>query len=256
MQPVIDIRGLGNCFAGRWVHKKLSFQVMPGEVVAIVGGSGAGKTTLLRSILMLQQPTEGQIHVFGHNVVDCDEKVAYEVRRRWGVLFQHGALFSSMTVLENIMFPMKEFTALTSDMRCELAMIKLVMSGLDPSSAHLYPAELSGGMRKRAALARALALDPELLILDEPTSGLDPKSASEFDRLVIELKNSLQLSMIMVSHDPDSLWCVADKVAFVGDGQVLAMESMAHLIKNPHPLIRAYFDSERLRRQAEVSDGR
>lgn len=255
MAPIIDITSLGNRLNGIWVHKGLNFCVEPRQVVAIVGGSGSGKTTLLRSILMLQKPQEGSVKVFGHELVGCSERVAYEIRRRWGVLFQQGALFSSLTVLQNVMFPLKEFTRLDPSLMHELAMIKLVMTGLSPSCAHQYPAELSGGMRKRVALARALALDPELLLLDEPTSGLDPKSASEFDQLVIDLQNSLQLTMVMVSHDPDSLWTVADQVAFIGEGRVLAMDSMASLVKNPNPLIQAYFNSPRLRARPAVMNG-
>ncbi len=244
--PLIDVEDLGNFLGGQWVHKHLNFQVDPQTIVAIVGGSGSGKTTLLRSILMLQQPTEGSIKIFGQEVVDCDQDSAYRIRKRWGVLFQQSALFSSLTVLENVMFPLKVFTELDEHARTEIAMLKLVMTGLPLDAANRYPAELSGGMKKRAALARALARDPELLILDEPTSGLDPKSAGDFDDLIIKLKNSLQLTIVMVSHDPESLWKVADKVAFIGDGRVLAMEPMERLVKRRHPKIQEYFSSPRL----------
>lgn len=245
-EPIIAVTDLGNFLGGQWVHKHLNFEVEPQTIVAIVGGSGSGKTTLLRTILMLQAPTEGSIKLFGQEVVGCDPDTAYTIRKRWGVLFQQSALFSSLTVLENVMFPLKVFTELDFHARKEIAMLKLAMSGLPPDAANRNPAELSGGMKKRAALARALARDPELLILDEPTSGLDPKSAGDFDELIVKLKNSLQLTIVMVSHDPESLWKVADKVAFVGDGRVLAMEPMDRLVKRRHPKIQEYFSSPRL----------
>lgn len=245
-EPIIAVSDMGNCLGGQWVHKHLDFVVEPQTIVAIVGGSGSGKTTLLRAILMLQQPTEGSIRLFGQEMIGCDRSTADAIRRRWGVLFQQSALFSSLTVLENVMFPLKVFTELDDHARMEIALLKLVMAGLPADVANRYPSELSGGMKKRAALARALARDPELLILDEPTSGLDPKSASDFDELIVKLKNSLHLTIVMVSHDPASLWQVADKVAFIGDGRVLAMEPMDKIMQRRHPKIREYFSSSRL----------
>ncbi len=244
--PIIAMNDLGNYLGGQWVHKHLNFEVRPQTIVAIVGGSGSGKTTLLRSILLLQKPTEGSIKLFGHEMIGCDADVANQVRYRWGVLFQQSALFSSLTVLENVMFPLRVFTKLDHNDCLEIALLKLVMTGLPLDAANRYPSELSGGMKKRAALARALARDPELLILDEPTSGLDPKSAGDFDELIVKLKNSLQLTIVMVSHDPASLWKVADEVAFVGDGRVLAVDPMSRLVKRKHPKIREYFSSPRL----------
>ncbi|MDF1795596.1 MAG: ATP-binding cassette domain-containing protein [Coxiellaceae bacterium] len=256
MAAVIDVHDLGNYLGGQWVHKHLDFAVEQQTIVAIVGGSGSGKTTLLRSILMLQQPQEGSIKLFGEEVVNCSPVTAYNIRRRWGVLFQQSALFSSLTVLENVMFPLKVFTQLDERSRIEIALLKLVMTGLPADAADRYPSELSGGMKKRAALARALARDPELLLLDEPTSGLDPKSASDFDELILKLKNSLKLTIVMVSHDPTSLWDVADKVAFMGEGRVLAMEPMQQLVKKRHPKIREYFSSPRLQQSsASVTGG-
>lgn len=247
--PIVAIKDMGNCLGGQWVHKHLNFVVEPQTCVAIVGGSGSGKTTLLRTILMLQPPTEGSLKLFGQEAINCSPDTASNIRKRWGVLFQQSALFSSLTVLENVMYPLQEFTKLDQQACAEIALLKLVMAGLPVDAADRYPSELSGGMKKRAALARALARDPELLILDEPSSGLDPKSASDFDELIIKLKRSLQLTIIMVSHDPASLWSVADRVAFVGDGRVLAMEPMAELVKRRHPKIQEYFSSPRL--QAE-----
>ncbi len=246
METIIEVKDLGNYIGGQWVHKHLNFNVERESIVAIVGGSGSGKTTLLRSILMLQQPEEGSIKLFGKEAINCDSEDAFNIRRRWGVLFQQSALFSSLTVLENVMFPLKVFTQLDVHARMEIALLKLVMTGLPADAVERYPSELSGGMKKRVALARSLARDPELLILDEPTSGLDPKSASDFDALILKLKNSLKLTIVMVSHDPASLWDVADKVAFVGEGRVLAMEPMQQLVKKRHPKIREYFSSPRL----------
>lgn len=252
---IIDIKNLGNYFAGTWVHKHLDFSVQQGEIVAIVGGSGAGKTTLLRTILMLQQPRQGEVNVFGIDVMKASYKLRHQVQRRWGVLFQQSALFSSLTVLENVMFPMIEFTKLSKKLCIDMAMMKIAMAGLAPDVAYRYPDELSGGMKKRAALARALAMDPELLLLDEPTSGLDPKSASDFDQLILELRASLNLTIVMVSHDTDSLWAVADRVAFLGQQRVLAMSPMQELVHNPQPLIQEYFTSARMLAKQGVQNG-
>lgn len=243
MTDVININDLGNQLAGTWVHRHLNFSVKAREIVAIVGGSGAGKTTLLRSIMMLQQPSEGSVTVFGEELVGCSPAVANSVRHRWGILFQQSALFSALTVLENIMMPLKEFTALDSEAREGLALLKLKLVGLPIDAANKSPAELSGGMKKRAALARALALDPALLLLDEPTSGLDPKGAYEFDHLINSLRDSLDLTVVLVSHDVSSLWRLADKVAFLGEKRVIACEPMKTLVKNPHTMIQEYFVS-------------
>ncbi len=244
-ENVIEISGLRNFLGGNWVHNLLSLRVHRGEIYSIVGGSGSGKTTLLRSILMLQKPVSGQIKVFGCNILNAKAKERTAIQKRWGVLFQQGALFSSLTVLENILFPLQEFTKLTPSLMNEIAMMKLSLTGLPADSANKLPGELSGGMRKRAALSRAIALDPELLFLDEPTSGLDPKGAEAFDDLIMGLKAALNLTIVMVSHDLDSLWDVSDRVAFIGEGKVLAEASMKELVKNPHPLIQNYFKGKR-----------
>jgi len=238
---IIDIQNLQNCFSGQWVHKDVNLNIRKGEIVAIIGGSGSGKTTVIRSILMLLKPTAGKITVFGQDISTLNETERDALRRRWGMLFQHSALFSSMTVLENIIFPMQEFTDLSPAFMQELALLKIAMVGLSPEAAYKYPSELSGGMQRRAAAARAIAMDPELLFLDEPTTGLDPRSARLFDDLVLFLRKSLQLTIVMISHDIESLRKATDRILFVGEGKVLAAEPYEKIIKNPHPLIAEYF---------------
>lgn len=240
-QPIIEIQGLKNFLGGQWVHSDVNLTVEKGEIIAIIGGSGSGKTTILRCLLMLLKPTEGQIKVFGEDILNIDEVKAVQLRRRWGMLFQHSALFSALTVLENVMFPIKEFTQLDHDFIRELALLKIVLTGLPVEAAGKFPSELSGGMQRRAATARALAMDPELLFLDEPTTGLDPRSARLFDELVVFLKNALNLTIVMVSHDIESLKRTTDRVAFVGEGKILAVEPIKDLMKNKHPLIVDYF---------------
>jgi len=242
---IIEVSQLKNNLGGTWVHDGLNMTAKRREILAIAGGSGSGKTTLLRSMLMLLQPTAGSIRVFDIEVTDCDAAQARAVQRRWGVMFQQNALFSSLTVLENVMFPMEEFTNLNRKTRKEYALLKIILAGLSLDAAAKYPAELSGGMLKRAALARAIALDPELVFLDEPTSGLDPVSAEKFDELVLYLRDILGLTIIMVTHDLDSLWRVTDKVVFLGEGKVLAEGNMHELIKQDHPIIKAYFTGAR-----------
>lgn len=240
-EPVIEIKDLKNFLGSNWVHDGLDLTVNRGEIIAVAGGSGCGKTTVVRSILMLHRPTSGSIHVFGTDVLRCSAKEAKAIRHRWGMLFQQSALFSSMTVLENVMFPLREFTHLELPFIAELAKLKISLVGLPIDAGSKYPAELSGGMLRRAAAARALALDPELLFLDEPTSGLDPKSAQDFDSLILKLRDSLGLTIVIISHDIDTLSRVADKVAFIGEGKVLALMPFDALIKQPHPLIKDYF---------------
>lgn len=252
--PLINVEHLSNCLSGSWVHKNLHFDVYPREIIGIVGGSGSGKTTLLRSILMLLKPTSGNIHVFDVDITRCSKEEARAVQHRWGVMFQQNALFSSMTVLENVMFPLRVFTQIPLAIQRDIALFKIALTGLPTeSAAYKYPSELSGGMKKRAALARALALDPELLFLDEPTSGLDPESADEFDQLILELRRNLHLTLVMVTHDLDSLWGITDRVAFLGEGQVLAEQPIADLMNNPHPLIQHYLGGSRgaIRRNAK-----
>lgn len=250
---VIEIKNLGNYLGERWVHQGLNLTVHKGEIVAIIGPSGCGKTTLLRSILMLHQQTEGSIKLFGVDTIDSNESEKLAIRQRIGVMFQSGALFSSLTVLENILYPLAEFTRLCHTEIEKIALLKLAMVGLEMDAATKYPSELSGGMKKRAAAARSLALDPELLFLDEPTAGLDPKSAGELDSLILHLRNSLGITIVMVTHDLDTLWRVPDRVIYLGEGKVLAAVSMQEMEKQEHPLIRDYFSGPRAQTRAEMA---
>ena len=245
--PIIKVSHLQNRYGDHWVHKDVNMTVKKGEIIAIIGGSGCGKTTLLRSILCLLTPTAGDISVFGVNVVHASDNLLLSVQKRWGVMFQSGALFSSLTVMQNILYVLDEYVDLTQKAKIELAKIKIALSGLEPEAANKYPSELSGGMRKRAALARAIALDPELIFLDEPTAGLDPKSAEDLDQLVLDLRDNLGLTFVMVTHDMDTLWTVPDRVIFIGEGRVLADKPMLQLSQDEHPLIQSYFSGQRAR---------
>ncbi|STX52505.1 putative ABC transport system ATP-binding protein [Legionella busanensis] len=241
-EPIIEIKGLKNNLGGQWVHSDVNLTVNQGEILAIIGGSGTGKTTILRSLLMLLKPTAGSLKIFGHDLATLSPQEAFRIRQRWGMLFQHSALFSAITVLENVMFPMKEFTSLDTQFMQELAMLKIALVGLPKEAAGKFPAELSGGMQRRAAAARAIAMDPELLFLDEPTTGLDPHSARLFDDLILFLRDTLNLTVVMVSHDMESLKRITDRIAFVGDGQVLSVAPLNELMENQHPLIADYFE--------------
>ena len=252
---IIDVQHLKNYLGGHWVHTDVNFTVKREEIIAIIGGSGCGKTTLLRSILRLLMPTGGDISVFDTDVINASEKNLLSVQKRWGVMFQSGALFSSLTVLENIMYVLDEYAALSHRSKKELAKLKIAMSGLEPDAAYKYPSELSGGMRKRAALARAIALDPELIFFDEPTAGLDPKSAGDLDDLILEMRKNLGLTFVMVTHDLDTLWYVPDRVIFLGEGKVLADQPMVQLHKNTHPAIQSYFSGHRSRSQGDKHAG-
>jgi phospholipid/cholesterol/gamma-HCH transport system ATP-binding protein len=243
MTAIIEIIGLKNYLGGQWVHSDVNLTVNKGEILAIIGGSGSGKTTILRSILMLQKPTAGVIRVFGNDISHLSDLAANALRRRWGMLFQHSALFSAMTVLENVMFPMQELVSLDRKFMKKLAMLKISLVGLPKEAANKLPAQLSGGMQRRAAAARALAMDPELLFLDEPTTGLDPHSARLFDELILFLRDALNLTVIMVSHDMESIKNCTDRVAFIGEGKVLALQAISELTQNSHPLIADYFSN-------------
>lgn len=242
-ENVIEVEGLKNRLGGNWVHQNIDLTVRKGEILAIIGGSGSGKTTLFRCLLMLLKPTAGRIRVFGQDILHISEDEAQALRRRFGMLFQHSALFSSLTTLENIMFPMQEFTLLGKHFIQELAMLKLSLVGLPKEAANKYPSELSGGMQRRAATARAIAMDPELLFLDEPTTGLDPVGARKFDELIVFLRDTLNLTIVMISHDVESLAQCTDRVAFIGQGKILSVEPFETLIKNKHPLIVEYFEN-------------
>jgi len=252
---IIEIHDLKNYLGGHWVHDGLNMTVKRGEIIAIIGGSGCGKTTLLRSILMLRQQTSGTIKVFGCDVADCTGAEAQKVRERWGVMFQSSALYSSLTLLENVMFPLLRRRGLSKSAAEEIARLKIALSGLEADAVTKYPAELSGGMRKRGAMARAIALDPELVFLDEPTAGLDPKSAGDLDELVLNMRKNLGLTVVMVTHDLDTLWRVTDRVIYLGDGKVLAAMRMPEMVKQEHPLIQAYFSGVRSQQRKALFEG-
>jgi phospholipid/cholesterol/gamma-HCH transport system ATP-binding protein len=249
--PVIEVHHLCTRFGRAVVHDDISLTVYRGEVFALVGGSGSGKSTLLREIIMLHKPVSGSIRVFGQEIVGMGDANAPALHRRCGVMFQHGALFGSLTVAENVAVPLQEHTQLSDALIREIVAIKIALARLPTDSATKYPRELSGGMLKRAALARAIALDPELLFLDEPTAGLDPVSASALDELVQDLKELLGLTIVMVTHDLDSLWRVTDRVAALGQGKIVGIGTMEELSRSDDPLIREYFYGPRGRAARE-----
>lgn len=242
---IIEIKNVCTSFGMAKVHDNLSLHVKRGEIFGLAGGSGCGKSTLLREMIMLHRPQSGSISVLGRDVQNLDAEQALLLRKSWGVMFERGALFSSLTVAENVAMPMHEHTTMSKQLINEMVAVKLSLAGLPVSAAEKFPGELSGGMRKRAALARAMALDPELLFLDEPTAGLDPQSADGFDELMLHLKQSLGLTIMMVTHDLDLLWRVADRVAILGENRVLGMGTMEELSTMSHPVIREYFYSPR-----------
>jgi phospholipid/cholesterol/gamma-HCH transport system ATP-binding protein len=244
-KPIIEMQHVKVQMGRTWVHTDVNLSVMQGEILAIVGGSGSGKTTLLREILMLQKPQSGSIRVFDEEITGMSPQAFLAIQKRWGMLFQQNALFSSLNVLENISFPLKEHTDLDPELIRELALLKLLLVGLPLDAALKYPSELSGGMQKRAALARAIIMDPELLLFDEPNAGLDPDSAAAQDELILNLKKFLGLTIVMVTHDLDTLWHVSDRVAFLGEGKVLCVAPMKELVKQPHRLIQAFFEGPR-----------
>lgn len=239
--PLIEVRDLRSQFGDNVIHDGVDLTVDRGEVVGVVGGSGTGKTVLLNTIIGLKEPDGGTVSIFGHDMATLTKAEAADVERRTGVLFQSGALFSSLTVLQNVAAPMIEHTRLPVAMINEIAEMKIAMVGLKPEAHHLKPAELSGGMKKRVGLARALALDPELLFLDEPTAGLDPIGAAAFDDLIRQLSDDLGLTVFMITHDLDSLYAITDKVAVLADKRVVAKATVSELERSDHPWIREYF---------------
>jgi phospholipid/cholesterol/gamma-HCH transport system ATP-binding protein len=247
-EPIIRVRGLQVSFGDKTILKGLDLDVPPGEVMGFVGGSGQGKSVLTRAILGLNPKRAGTIEVFGQDIdrITLGEHRALE--RRWGVMFQGGALFSGLTVKQNIQTPMREYLSLSQQVMDELALLKIKLVGLAPDAADKYPSQLSGGMIKRAALARALALDPELLFLDEPTSGLDPIGAADFDELIATLRKTLGLSVFMVTHDLDSLYSICDTIAALADGQVIAAGPLSAMLASDHPWLRSYFHGKRARK--------
>lgn len=245
---IIRIRGLAKRFRAQIVFDDLDLDVMRGEVLGFVGGSGLGKSVLLRCITGLVPPDRGHVEIFGQDMARLTWRQRLAIESRWGVLFQDGALFSSLTVLQNIQVPMREQLKLPRAAMDDLAFLKLAMVGLPPDAAHKFPSELSGGMRKRAGLARALACDPEIVFLDEPTAGLDPIGAAAFDRLIRSLQDTLGLTVYMVTHDLDSIFAICDRVAVLADHKVVRTGSPAELVDDPgHPWVADYFRGERAR---------
>lgn len=243
-EVVIRIRGLVNGFAGTIIHDHIDLDVMRGEILGVVGGSGAGKSVLLRSIVGLNRPLAGSIKVFGQETAEINNEDFKGLQLRWGVLFQGGALFSSQTVAQNVQVPMRRWTRMNQQLMDELTAMKLSLVGLPPETAKKFPSELSGGMTKRAGLARALALDPELLFLDEPTAGLDPISASHFDELIKGLQQSLGLTVFMVTHDIDTLHATTDRIAVLVNRKV-KVGTMKAIASDPDPWIHEYFSGPR-----------
>jgi phospholipid/cholesterol/gamma-HCH transport system ATP-binding protein len=243
--PVIDIQGLSTRYGAVEIHRDINLQVSAGETLGLVGGSGSGKTTLLREIVGLLAPSEGSVRLFGYAVLDPDPGVRRMVRRRFGMLFQQGALFSALSVFDNIAFPLRELRLLDEEMIRDLVLLKLQMVELEPHHGRMMPAELSGGMIKRVALARALSLEPELLVLDEPTAGLDPDRGENFVTLIRMLQKELSFTVVMVTHDLDTLAGLATRMAVLADQRIIACGTAAEVVTVDHPFIRNFFCSER-----------
>jgi phospholipid/cholesterol/gamma-HCH transport system ATP-binding protein len=247
-EPIIRIRGLVNRFGDNIIHDQLDLDVRRGEILGVVGGSGTGKSVLMRSIIGLQQPAAGSITVLGEPMLDRDptDPELIAIQKRWGILFQNGALFSTLTVSENVQVPLREYyPAMAAQLREEIAAYKILMTGLAAGDGPKYPSELSGGMRKRAGLARALALDPDLLFLDEPTAGLDPIGAAAFDEQTLELQRTLGLTLFLITHDLDTLHAICDRVAVIADRKVIAVGTIDELLAMDHPWIQEYFNGPR-----------
>jgi len=252
----IRIRNLTNAFGDFVVHDELDLDVRRGEILGVVGGSGTGKSVLMRSVIGLQIPRHGDIEVFGQNITDAAPDEVIGVRNRWGVLFQGGALFSTLTVAENVQVPLKQFyPELKQELLDEIARYKTVLTGLPADAASKFPAELSGGMKKRAGLARALSLDPELLFLDEPTAGLDPIGAAKFDELLRELTDTLGLTVFLITHDLDTLYAICDRVAVLADRKVIGVGTIPELLETDHKWIQEYFNGPRSRAAAQSYEG-
>ncbi|WP_370402473.1 ABC transporter ATP-binding protein [Sulfitobacter sp. JB4-11] len=251
-QPMVRVRGLVTRFGTHTVHDGLDLDVHRGEIIGVVGGSGTGKSVLLRAIVGLLKPDEGQIEVFGESVRDTSDDEYRRLRRRWGVMFQDGALFSSLTVQQNVEAPMREQLQIDDDLRETLAKIKVRMVGLPENAMGKYPSELSGGMRKRAGFARAISLDPEIVFLDEPTAGLDPIGAAAFDDLIKQLQAALGLTVFLVTHDLDSLHANCDRVAVLAEKKVLAVGTMKDMLEVDHPWVREYFHGPRARAASDT----
>lgn len=243
--PIIKLKNLRVRLGKKWIHNDLNLSIKKGEIIGVVGASGSGKTTLMREILALQPIASGSIHILGKEILHVSSKELLEVQKHWGVLFQENALFSSLTVLENVMFPLREKSKLDEEIIKELALQKILLVGLELDSVNKYPSELSGGMKKRAALARAIVLDPEILFLDEPTTGLDPDNAAELDELILKLQSMMGFTIVIITHDLDTLWRVTDRVAFLDDGKILYVDKIEKLIHHSDKSIQDFFNGPR-----------
>lgn len=250
---VVKVRGLCNQFGTHVVHQDLDLDVVRGEILGVVGGSGSGKSVLLRSITGLLTPASGEVNVFGQDMLTLPGEQRAALERRIGVLFQRGALFSSLTVAENVALPLLEHAGLTRTQAAEIANVKLALSGLPAHAGGLFPADLSGGMVKRAALARALALDPDILFLDEPTAGLDPVGAAAFDQLIMTLRDAFNLTVFLVTHDLDTLYTACDRVAVLSQKKVLVVDTLDVVAANPDSWIQSYFHGPRGRAAASAA---
>lgn len=243
-KPIVQVQDVVTAFGETVVHDHINCTIHENEIYALLGGSGSGKSTLLREMILLQRPQSGTINVFGQNIAMLSTEEAQNLRQKWGVLFQSGALFSSLSVGQNIELLYKEYTDLPANLIHELVKLKIDIVGLPAHARYLYPSQLSGGMVKRAALARALALDPKLLFLDEPTSGLDPFSARQFDTLIYQLRDLLGLTVVMVTHDLDTIHHIVDRFALLGEAKVIAEGSLEEVLTINHPLIEYFFKTK------------
>lgn len=255
-KSIIEVENVVTRFGKNLVHDHISFNVYEGEIFGLLGGSGSGKSTVLKEIVMLLRPTAGKITVLGKELDTLTLEEAHLLRTRWGMLFQSGALFSPLTVSENIGVALREYTDLEEDLIQKLIRLKIDMVGLPLYAADLYPAQLSGGMKKRAALARALAMDPKLLFLDEPTSGLDPVGAQEFDDLIVRLRDLLGLTIVMITHDLDTIFTIVDRMIVLGDRKIIAQGSLEEIMRSHHPFIDAFFRGIRAQQRRRSVHGR
>ncbi len=244
-EPIVEARGVRTQFGERVIHDNLDFTACRGEIIGLVGGSGTGKSVLLNTLIGLRRPDAGAVRIFGEPLHDLEGENRNALERRFGVLFQNGALFSSLTVKENVQTPLREHANTPSLLMEDIAEMKIALAGLPMDAAHKLPSELSGGMRKRAGLARALALDPDILFLDEPTAGLDPLGAADFDQLILKLRAALGLTVVMVTHDLDSLHAICDRIAVLAERRVIAVDTPDALLRSEHPWIRSYFNGPR-----------
>jgi len=250
--PIIQIENLSTRFGDVVVHENVNLTINQGEIVSLVGGSGSGKTVLLRQMLGLNQPASGSVRIFGEDINNIDQQALQKLRNRWGMLFQHGALFSALTVFDNVAQPMREMRVLPKQLIREAALLKLQMAGIGPEHALKMPSDLSGGMIKRVALARALALDPELLFLDEPTAGLDPNASESFVDLIRTLRDEMRLTVVMVTHDLDTLFSLSSRVAVLADKHIIAYCEPGNVVEFKHPFIETFFRGERGLRAIEA----